>query len=351
MRILKINTITRINTITSLALMLALVAMLAGSFLQVAHAAPLTNKSNTMSSLKVSTLSDHTIQFTTPTGVAAGQDITVTFPIGWDITSILFSDVDIKDGAVDLAVAATPVTATWGAVVSGQTLTLTNGNAVVTAGSAIEIQIGLNAGFGVAGANQITNHATPGTYLISIAGTFADTGDIAVNLLTDDQVAATATVVESLSFSISHNSIAFGTLTTANARWANTISGSATEVTAHNIIVGTNGTSGYILTVSGNTLTSGANIITAIGATAVASAPGTEQFGIKALATGGDGVVSAPYASANYAFTPPGPSQLASAIGASADTTYDITYIANIAALTEAGSYTSTLTYTATATF
>jgi hypothetical protein len=187
---------------------------------------------------------------------------------------------------------------------------------------------------------------------MGISGAFGDTGEVAVQIIADDQVAASATVDETISFSISTSSIAFGTLTTANARWANTTSGSATEVTAHTMTASTNAVSGYVITVDGTTLTSGANTVTAIGATAAASSPGTEQYGIKATASGGFGAVSSPYDTVNYALdTAAFPDQFASAAGASAATTYTLTYIANIAATTEAGSYTSTLTYVATATF
>ena len=66
-------------------------------------------------------------------------------------------------------------------------------------------------------------------------------------------------------------------------------------------------------------------------------------------ASGGSGTVSAPYDGAGFAAA--FPDEVASATGASADTTYSVRYVANIAGNTEAGSYTSTLTYIATGNF
>lgn len=158
---------------------------------------------------------------------------------------------------------------------------------------------------------------------------------------------------QSLTFSISANSIGFGTLSTAVPRFANTTGGSATEVEAHTLSVSTNASGGYIITVKGATLTSGGNTVTAIGSTNTASAPGTEQFGLRATVTVGTGTITAPYAAAGFAYAAGAStaSQIASGAGDSVSSTYSARYIANIAGSTEAGSYAATLTYTATATF
>ncbi|KKL68982.1 hypothetical protein LCGC14_2119560 [marine sediment metagenome] len=61
------------------------------------QAAAITPASDTMSRLKISTLSNHTIVFTTPTGVDASSDtITVTFPAGFTIGSVAFGDMDLS---------------------------------------------------------------------------------------------------------------------------------------------------------------------------------------------------------------------------------------------------------------
>lgn len=340
---------------------IALLAFISGVFspLSIAVAAPLTSQSDIMSRLRTSTLSNHTIKFVTPTGVTAGQTITLTFPGAFTMGTFAVNNVDFATGAScssissERTLAASPSGTTWGVAQSGQVITITSGTDTVTAGHCIEIEIGSNATSGGAGTTQITNPASASTYAISFAaGSGADTGSATVAIITDDQVVITATVDQALSFAISDNTIGFGTLGSGAARYANGAgTGSASETEAHTLTASTNASSGYIITVNGNTLTSGANTIDAIGGTNTASSAGTEQFGIRATATGGSGTVTAPYAAAGFAFTAGSPTQIASATGSSATTTYSMRYLANISGATEAGSYTATHTYVATTTF
>lgn len=159
---------------------------------------------------------------------------------------------------------------------------------------------------------------------------------------------------QSLTFSISDNSIGFGTLVSGGARYATgDTSGSASDtVDAHTISVATNAGSGYTMTLNGTTLTSGGNTVTAIGATAMASSAGTEQFGVRLILNSGTGSATSPYASTNWALdTASFPDQVASGSGDGATTVFGVRYIGNISASTENGSYSSVLTYTVTATF
>jgi hypothetical protein len=159
---------------------------------------------------------------------------------------------------------------------------------------------------------------------------------------------------QTLSFSVSDNTIGFGPLSASAARYASgDTTGSASEVEAHQLIAATSATSGYIITVKGATLTSGANTVTAIGASNTASSPGSEQFGLRMTATGGSGAVTAPYAASGFAYAADAStsSQVASVSGSSTATTYSVRYLANITATTEAGSYNGTFTYTTSGTF
>ena len=66
---------------------------------QLTQAAALIDTSDTMSRLEVSTASNHTIKFKTPTGVDSSSDtITITFPAGFDLTSIVYTDIDLSHG-------------------------------------------------------------------------------------------------------------------------------------------------------------------------------------------------------------------------------------------------------------
>ena len=99
---------------------------------QLTHAAALTDLSDTMSRLKVSEGSDHTIKFTTPTGAGDTTDtITVTIPTGFAIGSVDYTDIDLSHGVTtgyetEETLAASASATEWGASFSGQVLTLTH---------------------------------------------------------------------------------------------------------------------------------------------------------------------------------------------------------------------------------
>lgn len=356
----------KIQKITSLALILALLV----TFLPLQTAqAGLLNMSNTLSTVRAGVLANHTIVFRTPAGVDAPADtITITFPAGFIMGTVAFGDIDLAVSAgdqtacpvglvfTDRTLAAAATTGVWGAAVSGQILTLTPPTNATTGevpvNACVQIEIGTNATFTVAGVNQITNPVA-GSYAITIAGGFGNTGSILVTIIADDRVAVTADVAATLSFAISDVTIGFGTLSATATRWADsTGAGSDTSVSAHNFTASTNAISGYTVTLSGATLTMGAHTITAIGPIAVAPSIGTEQFGLRIVHTGGAGVPSAPYNTANFAFDFAAmPDEVAASPTASITTTFDVFYIANISAITEAGAYTTALTYVATGRF
>jgi len=345
-----------LSVTTNICLIVGLIFVTGGT--QFVYAAPLLSLSNTMSSSKITTASSHSVRFTTPTGAGDNTDtIIITFPSDFNFTSKTIGTVTFTHGASTglestETLASSPSVSAWGAVFSGtqnRVLTLTAptdgvGSTVVAANDRIIITYD--------NTNSV-NATSPASYVIGVSGTFGDTGSITVNILSDDQVSVSATVAQSLTFSISDNSIGFGTLSSSAAQYAtgDTL-GNASEVEAHNLVVGTNASNGYTMSLNGSTLTSGANTINTIGASNVASSVGTEQFGLRMTATGGTGAVAAPYAASGFAFDSVAfPDQIASAAGSSANTTYSARYLANITSNTEAGSYSATLTYTATANY
>ena len=92
--------------------------------------------------------------------------------------------------------------------------------------------------------------------------------------------------------------------------------------------------------------------ITAAGASAVASAPGTEQFGIRVATSTGNGTLYSPYNTTSWALdTAAFPDLIASGNGDSVLTTYQMRYLSNISPVSENGSYTSAITYTVSGTF
>jgi len=162
---------------------------------------------------------------------------------------------------------------------------------------------------------------------------------------------------QEISFSISDNTVDFGSLSSSASRYADgTVAGSTTPVTAHTIDASTNADGGYVITVDGLTLTcidcGTSPTIDAIGATATAPTIGIEQFGFRSDVASGTGSVSAPYNTANFAFdTASIPDTIFTGPGDSTSTTFNLQYLANISTITDGGSYETALTYTITPTF
>lgn len=185
------------------------------------------------------------------------------------------------------------------------------------------------------------------TYSDASWTTAVDTGTVAAS--TAGQITVTASVDETLTFTLATATVSLGTLTTST-----TGSGTSTMTAA------TNANSGYAITVNGTTLTSGANTITAL-ASQTASSQGSSQFGINLKANttpsvgsnvsgSGSGTATSNYATADQFRFVTGDS-VASASGPTNSNTYTVSYVANIAGSTKPGSYSTALTYIATATF
>jgi len=335
--------------------------------IQVVFAAALSSLSDTQSSLKVSTVSDHTIQFVTPTGIAAGQGISITFPAGYATGTFAIANFDFAtstsatcSGFIDAPVNTTPSGLTWGISVATSTVYITSGTATVPANRCIQIRIGSNAISQASGTSVITNPSSPGTYSIAIAGSFGDNGTISNNIITNDTVSVSATVQQSITFTISTTTIYFGNLGTGAAKFASSTNtaGDSTETIAHTLGVSTNAPSGYTLSIRGQTLTSqqnASNTIAFIGATAASSTPNTEQFGIRATSTGGTGAtIDLTYrftTSYGYDATATTSATFATGSGSTDTTTFGLRYVANIGGTTEAGTYVASVVYVATANF
>jgi len=185
-----------------------------------------------------------------------------------------------------------------------------------------------------------------------------DTGTVASS--TANQITVTASVDETLTFCVytgvncaaSGSSVALGSLTSSG------LTDGVSKMDA-----GTNASGGYAIQYTGPTLTSGANTITAAGATGTASTTGSSQFGINATGpntnvtgsaapSGGSGAAANNYDTADeYAFVASTPTTIATAGGPTNSTTFTVSYIANIGTAQAAGAYTTTITYICTATF
>lgn len=155
-----------------------------------------------------------------------------------------------------------------------------------------------------------------------------------------------------ISFSISANSINFGNLTPSGPRYANTTTGSATDTEAHTISASSNASSGYVITYLGRTLTNGTYTINVASSVSGDGSAGTEQFGLS-LSTTGSATIPLAYRQTGptRTFVSGITTNIASTGGVTASETFGLHYLANIGAQTEAGSYTTNITYTTTGTY
>ncbi|MCX6753403.1 MAG: hypothetical protein NTW62_03625 [Candidatus Nomurabacteria bacterium] len=344
-------------------LILAVVFFSSGLFVNHAYAASITTFSDTLSNENASAVSNHDISFVTPTGVASGQTIILTFDNSTSINASLdFSDIDVLDNGTNVTLAASPTGATWGAVrTSATVITLTNGTTAVTAGHTIRIKIGTNATNQSTGVRQITN-GPAGTTTLAISGTFTDTGTLAMAIISNDVVTVTATVAPTISFALSSNAISFGTLTSANGKWADSSTGQTAiagnlPTAAHTMTVSTNASSGYVVSELGTTLASGANTIAAATISADSDGtPNSAQFATS-FSTSGSSTINTSYArssnsSWSYANSASVPVVIVTSPAAPVSSeVITASYLANISGSTPAGSYTTGVTYIATATF
>ena len=339
--------------LASFVLILSLIVLNFGFLANKAVAGSLTVLSDTVSNLTTGATASHIVKFTTPTGIASGKTVILTFDNSTSTTGVTASDVTVLDASTPITVnAGAPTLTNWGFVNASPVMTFTTGTGTVNAGDAITITFN--------GTNKITNGSV-GTTTLRVSGNFGDTGVVSMAIISNGVVAVSAQVLSTLSFSVSKNAIYFGNLqSSGNTCWAqgtdpgNVTCPTVAEAEAFNMTAATNGTSGYTITVQGPTLTSGVNTIAAITPSAAAPSIGTPQFGIRLTATGGSGSVPALYGTAGqYAYTASSGTavQVASAATATATTTYSVRYMANISSVTPAGSYAANHTYVATGNF
>lgn len=204
------------------------------------------------------------------------------------------------------------------------------------------------------------------TYSDDAYSTAVDSGVVAGS--TAAQINFTASVDETLVFCTGTSGITNSSCTgaTGSSVAFGTLSSSSAKTGTSQIGIGTNAPNGFAITVNGSTLTcgacSGSPTITA-NATPATYSVGTEQFGMNMVANtspssfganpsgSGDSVPSADY-DTDGEFTFVTGASIVSDVGDSeAFRLFTASYMAGIAANTEAGAYTATFTYIATATF
>ena len=368
------------------ALIFALIILLVGMYITipVGQAADLTKERDTLSDSRPAVDSNHEIMAVTPSNIIQDATIVIKFDDannGFVLTDVTDTDVDLAldddgncDGSWSDEETAANATATeWGIEINttSDEITLTAPSGVQTwiaANLCFQIEIGTNATHDGTGEDMITNPAVDGCDGSSnicdidiVIG--SDSGATKVAIIAG--VTVTATVAESLSFSIS----AVGSSESVNSATTNlattvgdavtfgTIAVGTNKIAAHDLVVGTNAAGGYTVTVKYTTKLqiSGGNDIDDLSAANdnPASFPAsTEGFGYttedSSLGTGtADRFTNPANQWAKYTTSP---LEVVYSSGPASETTR-VGYQAGIEADTPAGDHSTVIIYVATPIF
>jgi len=344
--------------------------------------ADLTNVKDTLSDSRPSTDANHTIVFALSgtNDLDENSTTTITFASGFDLSNIVYSDVDVSGSSSGEQCVNSVATSTcWGASVSGQVLTIvtpTGSNTYINGGETVTIEIGNHAtAFSGSGSNQITNPSSENSYDIDISVTgsisgVTDTGSTKVAIISG--VTVSATVDETLTFTISAvdavdctlgNSVTAVT-TTASTVPFETMNANTFKKGCQDLAVSTNAGDGYSMTSqeTDQLTNAGSDIIpdttcdtaSCTETTAGAWATATNN-GFGHTCDGTDCVAAYSSAASYRQFASIGDAESAvimqSNAGAVNNSTTTVVYQISISGLQEAGDYSNTVVYITTAQF
>ncbi len=365
------NTFSLLQAITAVVT-LAIILWFAGATAFKAEAANVISFSNTLSDSEPGVVSNHTLSFVTPTGLVAGNSISIDFgtAIFGNIDSLDEGDVDLNIAGVEKTLAASASGATWGVSAAGSVVTITSGTDVIGTNATVTIEIGTNATTGGTGVHRILNPAV-GSYEIIVDLEGSDTGATRVAIV--NVVTVTAAVETIFNFTVTGvnadqgvNTATTTSTSTPTAIPFGILALDTPATAAQDLQVSTNAANGFVVTVQTDHqllsatgadidgFADGAYTTSPIAWASPTKAIGNENtyghWGLTSDDTGYFG--SAEYASASTTpveiFSHNGPVDGAEAgVGITR-----VGYTVEITALQEAGDdYTATLTYVATPVF
>ncbi len=223
-----------------------------------ARAGAITSASDTISDSAPSQPANHTIDFTTPSGMVSGETMVLSFESGIDITGLNSEDdIDVAfDGAATTSAAAAAGAGVFRAqlgVPTAQDITLTSPTDGVASSTRLTIRIGDHT---TAGDAQIVNPSATSSYAVTVGGTMQDSGEMRIAII--DVVTVSATVNTRFDFTVS--GVASGqtvnsspTTTVAasdvNALPFGVLSPNTSVTLAHDLSVVTNAVNGFTVTV------------------------------------------------------------------------------------------------------
>lgn len=226
--------------------------------IRFAEAANVTNYSDTLSDSAPGVTSDHTIEFTTPTGVANGSTIVLDFSDGpFVVGSVDYTDIDLATTSDYTLAANCAGSERASAAFSGTTLTITfcaGDGGLIQPNGTTTIQIGLNATSQVAGNAQLTNPVV-GSYQIPLTAGASDSGETRIAIVNTVLVSAsvdtlfTFTVTGVQGGEVVNTADTTGGTTTATSIPFGTLDAGNASTAAQDLVVTTNARSGFVVTV------------------------------------------------------------------------------------------------------
>jgi hypothetical protein len=220
---------------------------------QLALAATVSNFSDSLSTIKENTASNHTLTFTIYDSWDAGETLVIDFPNSFDTTGFANTepeDFDITDDGVDRAITANGLCAANEIDItsinnSAFTFTLCTGSTSIASSSVILIEIGTHASFGAAGNDQIINQTAAQNDTdptVTLSGTFGGSGTLALEIVADNDATVSVAVLPRIS-------CAFNGLTAIFPDATGVIITAATNTT---VTAGTNAPNGLNISVYDN---------------------------------------------------------------------------------------------------
>jgi hypothetical protein len=259
------TTFTLLQAITAVVAIATVLWSLGLPVLRFAEAANVTSFSNTLSDSAPGVVSNHTITFVTPTGLLAGEIISLNFGTGVfsDIGTIEAADVDLNVNGTEESLIDGPASgADWNVTAAGDVIDIESGTDTIPANATVTIRIGTNATSGGTGVNQITNPAV-GSYEITVAVGNSDTGATRVAIV--DVVTVTAAVETIFNFTVTGvdagldvNGDTTTSTSTSTAIPFEVLEADTAKTAAQDLQVSTNAANGFVVTVqTDQQLTSG----------------------------------------------------------------------------------------------
>lgn len=251
------KTVLLLKTIATIAGLAILLWSLGLPSLRFADAANITTVSDTLSDSAPLASADHTIVFTTPSGVANTETIIIDFSAGFtNGAGVDYTDIDVATTS-DYSIATDcSGSEDIGASFAGLILTLefcSGDGASIPAYGTTTIQIGDNATGGAAN-QQLVNSATEGSKQIDFTVGSQDSGSTVVVIL--DDVLVTASVNTVFTFSVaglaggqSVNGVTTTGTTSSTSIPFGTLEADTATTTGQVLTVVTNASNGYIVTV------------------------------------------------------------------------------------------------------